>query len=78
METLTTLFHTILESGIILDIAILILAVCGNKKSAAELQQIKSKKLKKKATKYVGKAKKAAQKAEKLEEELKNASSVPQ
>lgn len=76
METLTTLFHTILESGIILDIAILILAVCGNKKSAAELQQIKSKKLNKKATKYVKKAKKAALKAEKIEEEIKNASSV--
>lgn len=73
METLTTLITNIFESGILLELAIFILAITGNKKSAEELRQKKQAKLEKKSIKCVAKAKKYADKANKLEQEAKNA-----
>lgn len=69
---------TLLNSGVILEIAIFVLAITGNKKSAEELRKRKQARLQKKSIKCVSKAKEYAQKAEKLEEEMKNASSVSQ
>lgn len=65
---------TLLNSGIILEIAIFVLAITGNKKSAEELRKRKQEKLEKKSIKCVAKAKKYADKANKLEQEAKNAS----
>lgn len=65
---------TLLNSGVILEIAIFVLAITGNKKSAEELRKRKQARLEKKSIKCVAKAKKYADKATKLEQEAKNAS----